>query len=446
MHNVMDHMSAVVEPAHHCDQVPNLVEASDDEDESSHAIPRYAFSSCAAGCRCKGWPLPPQPPSPPPMTAEECDEDLLDSSSEAWLSSLEEEKRLVEALPFVKGEVVFAVSDAKTNENKVSATVTCCWAGGRFKRVFVHCDQEPGGKTTHLEALRALRQKLIDEHGGTDHPVHPKAAERRAALAREGSSAQQEESAFDRMKLATARQQAAQRQAAIDEAAATAACETLRTATAAYESAQARATASRAAAELLQPPSTSHKRQKTAFASTSASAASAATTPGLQFTSEPPPEPEWKQWSPDRWLKHETEVQNRRAVPLEPFIGPLPRGVQRGSKPESEARLVVDGVSTWAPGVHGTASLPRGDETRGWRYHWRRGVFGNLCDWASGNRRNIAIMLAESALHFGVVDEVSSASMLCNVSHLLLCSAPLRLHCMLSLAAGCRATQSEALC
>jgi hypothetical protein len=121
------------------------------------------------------------------MTAEECDLDPMDlevdGATEAWLRSLEEEKRLVEALPFVTGQVGFIISDGKANDNKVQATVTCCWGSGQFKRVMVSCDQDPEGKPTHLEALRALRKKLVDDHGASDHPIHPRAAARRAALA-----------------------------------------------------------------------------------------------------------------------------------------------------------------------------------------------------------------------------------------------------------------------
>ena len=46
------------------------------------------------------------------------------------------------------------------------------------------CDE--ADKPTHLEALRALKKKLIDEHGACDHPVHPKAAEYRARLEANG--------------------------------------------------------------------------------------------------------------------------------------------------------------------------------------------------------------------------------------------------------------------
>jgi hypothetical protein len=108
---------------------------------------------------------------------------------ELWLSALEEKKRLIEALPFVTGTVGIHVSgDGKANANKVLATVTCCWQTSRraFKQVAVHCDDED--KPTHLEALHALHDKLLTEHGATGHPIHPKAAERREALARDDAT------------------------------------------------------------------------------------------------------------------------------------------------------------------------------------------------------------------------------------------------------------------
>ena len=59
-------------------------------------------------------------------------------------------------------------------------------------------------------------------------------------------------------------------------------------------------------------------------------------------------------WTVSRWRKHETEAQKRRAVPIDD-----------------------SNVAELFP--------PRGDETRGWRMHWRRGLVGTLCDWAEGS-------------------------------------------------------------
>jgi hypothetical protein len=378
--------------------IPALVSASDDSDDES-------------GCSESDPLLPVSPyPDPPPMTAEAMDVEQSGAEVrgpdwiEKWLDDLEHEKSLVEALPFVKGEVSFISKDnGVANDNQVQVAVWCCWQSGQFKRVSCKCD-ESGAKPTHLEALRALRQKLIDEHGASDHPVHERAKARRAELERDGAAA--ELTGLDRVRLGMVRLQAVQREAAIAEKQLTQACEAEAAAIRARQEAEAKAKESRAAANQLKPPTISHKRQRTACGSTSTSSASNTTTPSPHLTPDPVSDPEWKQWELDRWRKHETEIQNRRSVPLEPFIGPLPCGVSRGSKPESELRVVADGFSTWAPGIHGTAALPRGDDSRGWRSHWRRGVFGNLLDWASGNRTNIAIMLAESAKHFGVVDEV----------------------------------------
>ena len=74
-------------------------------------------------------------------------------------------------------------------------------------------------------------------------------------------------------------------------------------------------------------------------------------------------------WTVSRWRKHETEAQKRRAVPIDD-----------------------SNVAELFP--------PRGDETRGWRRHWRRGLVGTLCDWAEGSRFRVAFMLAEMANHF----------------------------------------------
>jgi hypothetical protein len=211
------------------------------------------------------------------------------------------------------------------------------------------------------------------------HVHHLRAVARREALANDADEAMPEAAtAFNRLRAAGARQQAAQRQATANETEAEKARCDERAAVLSREAAEAKAKASQAAADALKPPTTSHKKQKTAFA---AGPSKEPTT----FTPEATPPAFWIAWLPDRWRKHETENQNRRGVPLEPFIGPLPSGVTRGRKASSEPR------------AEGNEPLPDGVDTRGWRWHWRRGVFGNLRSWASGNRANIAHMLAESA-------------------------------------------------
>ena len=50
--------------------------------------------------------------------------------------------------------------------------------------------------------------------------------------------------------------------------------------------------------------------------------------------------------------------------------------------------------------------LPRGNEQRGWRKHWRRGMHGALHSWAKGKLGAIVFMLAALTVDFGVVDEV----------------------------------------
>ena len=152
-------------------------------------------------------------------------DELIDEDASIWLQQVEEEKRLIEALPVVIGAVSFFYHDVVTNLNKVEALVGCCWANGRLKRVKVNCD-ETGLKPTHLEALRGLRMKIMEEHMCEGHVHHHKAvervAERRAKQLSgdtdmpEAAEAAEAATAFDRMKAAAARQQALVRQAAID--------------------------------------------------------------------------------------------------------------------------------------------------------------------------------------------------------------------------------------
>ena len=92
-------------------------------------------------------------------------------------------------------------------------------------------------------------------------------------------------------------------------------------------------------------------------------------------------EPTWKAWSLSRWRKHESEVQTRRSV-------------------------VIDIANT-------DKSLPpRGDEERGWRKHWRRGLVGSIQDWAEGSKFRVIFMIAEMARYFEVQREVDWPSTL----------------------------------
>lgn len=88
-------------------------------------------------------------------------------------------------------------------------------------------------------------------------------------------------------------------------------------------------------------------------------------------------QPTWLEWKLSRWRKHEREVQRRRAVEIDKT------NEQSSSLP------------------------PRGDDSRGWRLHWRRGLKGCIQDWAEGSPSRAAFMLATLAEEFDVVDLVS---------------------------------------
>ena len=94
-----------------------------------------------------------------------------------WLAELDEATLAVEALPFVPA-VGFVDVAGKASSSKAYATVTCCWSSshGTFKRVKVGLSRK---HPTHLEALCALHDKLITEHGG-DHRHDYRALEKRA--------------------------------------------------------------------------------------------------------------------------------------------------------------------------------------------------------------------------------------------------------------------------
>lgn len=103
------------------------------------------------------------------------------------------------------------------------------------------------------------------------------------------------------------------------------------------------------------------------------------TSQGIDETDGTDDMPTWRGWSLSRWFKHETEVQKRRAVEVDP-----------------------QNTDKFLP--------PRGDEERGWRSHWRRGLLGAVRDWAEGSPFRVAFMLAELAKSFNVVDAVSHSS------------------------------------
>lgn len=90
-----------------------------------------------------------------------------------------------------------------------------------------------------------------------------------------------------------------------------------------------------------------------------------------------PSTPHWLSWNdPQKWKSREIMSQRRRNVKI-------------------DAAMNED---------HSTP--PRGDHTRGWRFHWRRGLVGCVQDWACGRRFRVVHMLAELASYFGVQEEV----------------------------------------
>ena len=148
-------------------------------------------------------------------------EGALSEAAEQWLVQLEEEIRLINELPFVKpGSLTFRESEESANLNKVEVAVWCCWSGSQFKRPVACCDEKE--KPTHLEAARALRCELIQKHGQPDHPTHPRAAGRRAALEEAGEV--EPTTAFDRLRFARMAQRRVQAQVAEDDKAFSDAC------------------------------------------------------------------------------------------------------------------------------------------------------------------------------------------------------------------------------
>jgi hypothetical protein len=159
-------------------------------------------------------------PGEGPPTCSEFDE-----GTELWLQELEMTKRLIEELPVVR-DVTFYYHEDDPNLNYIQATLWCCWSGGRLKRLKEATDQT-GKKPTHLEAAKALHDTVVKKHACEGHPYHPRAVARRQELAANETTADADEeaepevaTAFDRIRLAQARQQSAARQASAAEQAA----------------------------------------------------------------------------------------------------------------------------------------------------------------------------------------------------------------------------------
>ena len=186
------------------------------------------------------------------------------ANEDPWVLAVEAEKRAIEEMAFVK-EVRFNYGHT-ANLCKVFATVWCCWDSGsrKLKKVTVACtldDERP----TYLEALRVLREKLVQEHGAPDHTPHPKAVENRQLheAAQPPEEPTPNENAFDRMKAAASRLYVAEQRAKADADALKQAAAAELAAAQRREAAQARAKASKAVFNELQenaPPQ--QKRQK----------------------------------------------------------------------------------------------------------------------------------------------------------------------------------------
>ena len=330
---------------------------------------------------------------PAPTETEE-----LEDEERTYVGQLEAALRALRQHALVTGVNVYCNDDGSDPQKRgVSVTLNSTFlAKGKQRSINIHCSEKEGRKgrkgeptapkPTQLHAARAALEQLMRDYD----------AELAAAAA--AGSPQAEQTAFDVMRAATLARKGLEQYVAAATVKVTGACDDERAKVLEREAAETELREAKAALEAFGP---SKKKQKTTAGSSGTAAAGGTAASGEAATATAEQEAAadepfgWLRWPLSRWRKHEREDEHRRAVPLEPFIGPLPAGVKRGPKGSD------------APMASGSASLPRGDEKRGWRWHRRRGVFGNLRSWANGNRSNVAIMLADSALYFGVVEEVT---------------------------------------
>lgn len=304
-------------------------------------------------------------------TNEMEEEGVNEGSAVRWLRQLAATKDAIEALPYVKGAVGFIYCDESANLNKVHVAVWCCWEKSRrsFKHVYVACDDAE--KPTHFEALKALHDKLVREHGDNRHVPDERAVARRSEIERMGTSTTtlQHSTSFDKMRLAQARLTRLDAKVKADEHALKVARDHKVTALRALEEAEATLKQSRAMLAIAASPA------KGSAASNVVVQYDKMSNGLVDQEHDDGHEEKWRSWTADRWIKHETEIQKRRAVPID-------------------------------DNNHDTTLPPKGDDRRGWRHHWRRGLYDSIKDWAEGSKYRVAFMLSELTKHFKVETEV----------------------------------------
>lgn len=343
-------------------------------------------------------------------------------TSEAWLALVEAEVCAIERLEVVKGGVGFLFGELM-NDNKVYASVWCCWEPSRrtFKQLKVACNGSD--RPTHLEALRVLHATIKGKHGQETHVHHPQAVAQRQVLmlnpgeevtrqfefARASSAAgtsrcrtvldreallsartamevlmagqrlqQKLETAERNLKAARLQEAAAnerlhvakEEQRAAREARSGVAAETV----VLREMRKALSGAKRPCPNHHQAPEDDEPLEQASEGAVEAEGACNEKLDDDELDSCDAHYHNWEQTA--RWKAKETWLQRRRAIPIDPTCN------------EDE-------------------TLPR-DAKDGWRTHWRRGLYGSIQDWAAGRRFRVVHMLVELAKHYGIEKEVCS--------------------------------------
>ena len=119
-------------------------------------------------------------------------------------------------------------------------------------------------------------------------------------------------------------------------------------------------------------------------------------------------------WTPAKWKELERKEQKRRTVAIDrsnlevnlPGAVALLPGPPPLPLPLLACRLPTPTAACTRSPLIAILLLTDGDSTRGWRWHWRRGVYGFLSAWAAGSLGVVIFILAECVLHFDVVTAV----------------------------------------
>jgi hypothetical protein len=303
----------------------------------------------------------------------------LNAAEQHYFEELASELRSLAQIPLVTAVSSFDHGDEMQQKGVLLGLDARFLSRSKARQIQVHCSEKEGfsrkrrevtqPKPTHLDAARAARAELERDY-----------VDELAAAAAAGSSALAEQNAFDALRAAAAARFGLEKRVAAATEAMENACTAERAAVLAREAAESSLKQAKATLNAFGP---SKKKQKTAGAGSSAEAAAGVEAAATE-QEVADDEPTWREWALSRWRKHEKEMQKRRAVGIDESNTDksLP---PRGDEVRKPPRLQLWWCVCMLPALT-TAARCCVRQLRGWRRHWRRGLYGAVQDWAEGSK------------------------------------------------------------